>query len=148
MVGDDKRCGAGFGGMVFTRIVCANTWRAAISEGGVFKISHVQDPLALWKFATAQINAAVKAYKEQGATLDKFFNTSIGRRQFQEFLEETVQQPNVPKAVARSLEAKDQTTNESLSLSNDVEKQCLGDTTFTMHSTPIHLKPSTPPSKD
>lgn len=106
MFGDDKRGGSGYGGLVFTRIQCWNTWRMAAGEDGVFKIPHRDDPHAQWEFVNARVEAAIAALKNQNAILDKFFVTALARRDFNQFLENAIPTPSVPKAIVEAEEAR------------------------------------------
>jgi hypothetical protein len=106
LFGDDKRNGAGYGGLVLTRLQCWNTWRMAIAEDGIFKIPHRDDPHAQWNFVNARIEAAIGAAETQKQELDRFFVTSIQARQFQAFVEGTFPTPEVPKAIAQAEEAR------------------------------------------
>ena len=65
---DDKgSSSSGNGGLCYTRVECDNTHRAAIREEGMFKIPHVDDPQAMWRFVNAKAIAAVDAFHEQNA---------------------------------------------------------------------------------
>jgi hypothetical protein len=113
LFGDDKRQGSGYGGLVFTRVQCWNTWRMATSEGDVFKIPHRDDPHAQWMFVNARVEAAINAAETQHKELNKFFVTPIGHHEFREFVETTFPTPSVPKAIAHAEEARDLISNDT-----------------------------------
>jgi hypothetical protein len=97
--GDDKGGGSLFGGITLTRIQCWNTWRAALSGEGVWRIRHDDNPKARLEFVAAQVVNAYKAMAEEEEWLNKFFVRPLPEELFERFVHDTFPDPEVTKSM-------------------------------------------------
>lgn len=103
--GDDKSGGSTFGGITYTRIQCWNTWRAALSGEGVWRLRHDDSPKARLEFASAQIVQAYKAMGEEEEWLNRFFTAPLADHLFDAFTHNVFPDPPVTKAMMEGEEA-------------------------------------------
>jgi hypothetical protein len=103
--GDDKSGGATFGGIVYTRIQCWNTWRSALSENGVWRLRHDDSPKARMQFVSAQIVNAYKAMAEEEEWLNRFFVKPLPEYLFERFVYDTFPDPPITEAMVQAQDA-------------------------------------------
>jgi len=97
--GDDKNGGATFGGITYTRIQCWNTWRAALSGSGVWKLRHDNNPLSRMDFIAAKCIEAHRAMAEEEAWLNAFFAAHMPENLFERFVHDVFPDPRVTEAM-------------------------------------------------
>ena len=97
--GDNKKGGATFGGITYTRIQCHNTWRAALSGDGVWKMRHDDSPVDRMEFLAAKVVLAYKAMEEEERWLNAFFNQAMPENLFQRFTYDVFQDPPITNSM-------------------------------------------------
>jgi hypothetical protein len=97
--GDDKNGGSTFGGITYTRIQCWNTWRAALSGSGVWKLRHDNNPLSRLDFIAEKCVGAHRAMAEEERWLNAFFAAHMPEHLFERFVQETFPDPRVTEAM-------------------------------------------------
>lgn len=123
MVSEDRKLGLKIYGSVATRVVCANTYNAAISEKGNKSLPNCQDSHAMLQFRTRIEEKAIANQQQFIQNMNHLFTKKVGNKEIDNLLTELFPEPKKPQMVELWQDNQDVLNGDAISQTVDKRGQ-------------------------